>query len=169
MSGDGGSSGAYWSKALRLVSHPPPYSSDSCRSCIILDLVLVVSFREILRSWIALANSVAVVAANMMGNGFHPRQMNISSLIPLASSSSFDPASFSSPNPSLDPVPASTLLPQAPADYCGLCVIEAPGGIRLVYWVSVSFQLFPCRGYVFKLLEKSWYTFGMFRCSGLWP
>ena len=109
-----------------------------------------------------------MVAANLLGHGFHPRQLNISSLIPPASSSSFDPASFSSPNPSLDPVPASTLLPQAPADYCGLCIIEAPGGIRLVYWVSVSFQPFSCRGSFFKLQERSWYTFGMSHCSGLW-
>lgn len=76
------------------------------------------------------ADCVAVVAGKLSGNGVSPRYLNTSGLLPPASSS-------------LDS--ASTLLPQAPADYCGLCIIEAPGGIRLVYWVcisSVTFLLF---------------------------
>lgn len=80
----------------------------------------------------------SVGAEKPSGNGVHPRYLNISDSSPRPASSSLDPASFSS----LDQ--ASDLLPQAPADYCGLCIIEAPGGIRLVYWVCISSeQSFP--------------------------
>lgn len=51
-----------------------------------------------------------VTAKTLLENGLNPRYLNVSGL------------------------PASTLLPQAPADYCGLCILESPGGIRLVYW-----------------------------------
>lgn len=78
------------------------------------------------------AHYVALVAGKLSDDGLHPRYLNISGLSPPASSSSLDPASFSFLEP------ASTLLPQAPAGYCGLCIIEAPGGIRLVYWVCIS-------------------------------
>lgn len=76
--------------------------------------------------WVILVNNVT--ARKLSDDGLHPRYLNISGSSPPASSSSLDPASFSSLEP------ASTLLPQAPAGYCGLCIIEAPGGIRLVYW-----------------------------------
>ena len=56
-----------------------------------------------------------------------PRQLNISGELSQPSYSSL--------------APASTLLQQAPADYCGLCIIEAPGGIRLVYWVCLFSQI----------------------------
>ena len=75
--------------------------------------------------WLTTANSIAVLAGKLMKNGIHPRLLNVSGLLPPASSSPFDPV--------------SSRLPQAPADYCGLCIIEAPGGIRLVYWVCLSF------------------------------
>ena len=90
--------------------------------------------------YVASAKYVFVSAGKVSGNGVHPRHLNISALSPPSASSSLDPASFSS----LDQ--ASDLLPQAPADYCGLCIIEAPGGIRLVYWVCISSkQRFPLR------------------------
>ena len=66
------------------------------------------------------ANHIDPVAGMPLGKGVHYRQLNASDSLP--------PASFSSVDT------ASALLPQAPADYCGLCIIEAPGGIRLVYW-----------------------------------
>lgn len=75
------------------------------------------------------ANYIVVVAGEISGDGVNPRYLNISGELPPASLS-LDPKS-SLPS-------ASTLLPQAPADYCGLCIIEAPGGIRLVYWVCIS-------------------------------
>ncbi len=65
---------------------------------------------------------VAVLAENIWGDEIHHRFLNISGLLSPASSS-------------LDS--ASTWLPQAPADFCGRCIIEAPGGIRLVYWVRI--------------------------------
>ena len=74
--------------------------------------------------WFTTADSIAVLAGKLMKNAIHPRLLNISGSLPPASSSPFDPV--------------STQLPQAPADYCGLCVIEAPGGISLVYWVCLS-------------------------------
>ena len=74
--------------------------------------------------WLTPADYIAVLAEKLSKNEVHPRYLNISGLSP--------PASY----PSVDP--ASTLLPQAPVDYCGLCIIEAPGGIRLVYWVCIS-------------------------------
>ena len=73
--------------------------------------------------WLTIADSIAVLAGKLVKNGIHPRLLNISGLLPPASASSFDSV--------------STQLPQAPADYCGLCIIEAPGGIRLVYWVRI--------------------------------
>ena len=73
--------------------------------------------------WFTTADSNAVLAGKLMKYGIHPRLLNISGLLPPASSSPFDSL--------------STQLPQAPADYCGLCIIEAPGGIRLVYWVCL--------------------------------
>ena len=75
------------------------------------------------------ADYIAVVAGEISENGVNPSYLNNSGLLSPASSS-LDPES------SLRA--ASTLLPQAPADYCGLCIIEAPGGIRLVYWVCTS-------------------------------
>ena len=98
--------------------------------------------------WFMSAHHVAVAAGIFSEDGVHPRYLNISDLSSPASSSPLDPASFSSPDP------ASTLLPQAPAGYCGLCVIEAPGGIRLVYWVCVlSEQICLC----FEPFSKSQY------------
>ena len=76
-----------------------------------------------------ITNYVAVLAENLLGNGVHPRSLNTSGLLPPASSSYLDSA--------------STQLPQAPADYCGLCIIEAPGGIRLVYWVCICSEKLP--------------------------
>ena len=73
--------------------------------------------------WFTTANSITVLAGKLVKNGIHPRLLNISGILPPASSSSFDSV--------------STRLPQAPADYCGLCIIEAPGGVRLVYWVRI--------------------------------
>ena len=73
------------------------------------------------------ADSIAVLAGKLTNNGIHPRLLNISALLPPASSSPFDPV--------------STQLPQAPAGYCGKCIIEAPGGVRLVYWVCLSFLM----------------------------
>lgn len=87
---------------------------------------------------VASAKYVFVGVGKRSGDGFYPRYLNISASSPPPASSSLDPASFSS----LDQ--ASDLLSQAPADYCGLCIIEAPGGIRLVYWVCISSeQSFP--------------------------
>ena len=70
------------------------------------------------------ADFIAVLARKVFENAIHPRFRNLSDLLSPASSSSLDSV--------------STWLPQAPADYCGLCIIEAPGGIRLVYWVCTS-------------------------------
>ena len=85
-----------------------------------------------------LLSTFLVGAGKVSGDGIDPLYLNISALSPPSASSSLDPASFSSFDQ------ASALLPQAPADYCGLCIIEAPGGIRLVYWVCISSeQNFP--------------------------
>ena len=73
--------------------------------------------------WFTTADSFAVLAGILVKNGIDPRLLNVSGSLPPASSSPSDLV--------------STQLPQAPADYCGLCIIEAPGGIRLVYWVRI--------------------------------
>ena len=90
--------------------------------------------------WFTTADSIAVLAGNLVKNGINPRLLNISGLLPPASSSPFDSV--------------STQLPPAPADYCGLCIIEAPGGIRLVYWVCILGESF-----LFGTIFKSQDTF----------